>query len=295
MTEPRGNILTRIRRGIRYYVKGLYTYFVEEDVLFLSSGLAFNALLCLLPFLLLLTGALGVILNSPHFPSQRIDDALNAVFPPQPYAQQIKNAIKDAIHDIVKYRSTFSFSGAIVLIWTATSLFNSIRTVLNRIYRIRTLKLVVVRILENIVLVIILAILFFVANVFTWILQFANSLINEILSIPGRHLDPWLKFISPLTTYLPALAMFYIMNRFIPDKGVPGKAAFIAAVTTTSLWWIAGKGFAWYLSAFHSYSKVYGTYAFLLVFLVWIYYSSLVFIVGVIVGQLYRHAGPPET
>jgi membrane protein len=86
--------------------------------------------------------------------------------------------------------------------------------------------------------------------------------------------------------------MFYIVNRFIPDRSVGSRVALISAITSTSLWWIAGRAFAWYLSAFHSYSKLYGTYAFVLVFLMWIYYSSVVFIIGTIIGDLYRKRHP---
>ena len=80
----------------------------------------------------------------------------------------------------------------------------------------------------------------------------------------------------------------YYVNQFIPDKGVTSRVAFLAAFITTLLWWIAGKVFVWYLSVFHSYSMLYGTYAFLLVFIFWVYYSSISFIVGVIFAQLYR-------
>jgi membrane protein len=45
--------------------------------------------------------------------------------------------------------------------------------------------------------------------------------------------------------------------------------------------------FAIYLSEFSAISKIYGPYAFILVLLVWIYYSSIIFVFGGIVGQVY--------
>jgi uncharacterized BrkB/YihY/UPF0761 family membrane protein len=45
--------------------------------------------------------------------------------------------------------------------------------------------------------------------------------------------------------------------------------------------------FAVYLSDFSAIGTIYGPYAFILVLLVWIYYSAIIFIVGGMVGQIY--------
>ena len=279
--------------GFRYYLKGLFKRCNQEDILFLSSGISFNIILCLLPLLLLLTSLLGMFINSSHFPSQKIDEMLNTVFPAQPYAQKIKTSIKDVVYDIVRYRSTFGFSGIAVLIWTATSLFSSIRSVLNKIYRIGESKLVIIKMLEHIVLVVMLGVLFLVANAFTWILVFFESILKDIPVLQDIHISAFLKSISSIASYVLAFTMFFVINRFIPDKRINSRVAVVAAMTTTSLWWIAGKGFGMYLTTFHSYSKLYGAYAFFLVFLAWVYYSSIIFVLGVIVGQLFRERQKP--
>jgi len=274
--------------SVRYYAAGLYRRFNEENILFLSSGIAFNGILCLLPFMLLLTSLLGIFLHSSHFQVQKLDDMLNAVFPAEPYARQIRNAIKVAVFDIIRYRSAFGYYGIGVLLWTAASLFSAIRIVVNRIYKIKSSKTIIVTAIENIVFVIILGSLFIVANAFTWMLTFIDSFLKQIPAFEGVNLTVYAKTVSFAGSYVSALVMFYIVNRFIPGKEVSSKVASVAAITAATLWWIAGKGFAWYLAAFPSYKTLYGTYAFLLVFLVWIYYSSTVFIIGVICGQLYR-------
>ncbi len=64
-------------------------------------------------------------------------------------------------------------------------------------------------------------------------------------------------------------------------------------MTTTVLWIISGRLFAVYLADCSTIGTIYGPYAFLLVLLFWIYYSSLMFVFGGIVGQVYweRFAG----
>ena len=275
-------------RSLPYYLRGLYRGFREENVFFLSSGLAFNGVLCLIPVLLLLTSLLGMFIQSSRFPEQRVNDLLSAVFPPQPYAQKIKMSILGVILDIARYRKTFGITGIAIFGWTATSLFGALRIVLNQIYRIKAKKLVVIKVFENIILVILMGVLFFIANALTWFFLLINSLLKELPTPDVIDLEYIAKTIPILLSYLSALIMFYVINRHIPDEKIPRKAALVSAFTATSLWWLAGKGFGWYLTTFHPYSKLYGTYAFLLVFLAWIYYSSIVFVIGIIIGQLYR-------
>jgi membrane protein len=87
------------------------------------------------------------------------------------------------------------------------------------------------------------------------------------------------------------LLMFFAVYRYIPDESPTSRVAWRSALTTTVLWETAARLFAWYLKEFHSYSAIYGTYAFLLVLLIWVYYSSVVFVVGGIVGKLYQERG----
>lgn len=271
-----------------YYVKGIYRKVNEENIFFLSAGVAFNGILCLIPVLLLLTSLLGMFLHSSSGSMQKIDQLLDTAFPPQPYAQQIQQSLKGIVRDIILYRSTFGIYGIGILIYASASMFSSVRHVLNTIYRLKSSKLVIIAILENILLVMLLGLLFVIANFFSWILLPVNSLLKEVPALGIIDLGSLMKSLMFAASYLPAFLMFFVVNRFIPERGVTNKVALISSVTTTSLWWIASKGFGWYLTAFHSYSKLYGTYAFILVFLLWVYYSSVVFILGAMVGQLFR-------
>ncbi|MBI4811481.1 MAG: YihY/virulence factor BrkB family protein [Ignavibacteriales bacterium] len=273
---------------IWYYAKGLYAKANDENIFFLAAGIAFNGILCLIPLLLLMTSIVGIILHSSALSLQKVDEILNAAFPPQPYAQEIKSSLMGIIDDIVRYRSTFGIYGVGILIWASASMFSSIRFVLNFIYKFKSKKLLVVTIIENIILVIILGMLFVIANFFSWILLPINSLLKTIPELSQFDISGFVKSMSYIASFLPAFIMFYIINRYIPERGISNRIALVAASTTTILWWIAGKGFALYLTAFHPYSKLYGTYTFILVFLIWIYYSSVVFVVGAMVAQLYR-------
>ncbi|MEE9288065.1 MAG: YihY/virulence factor BrkB family protein, partial [Bacteroidota bacterium] len=100
-------------------------------------------------------------------------------------------------------------------------------------------------------------------------------------------------FTSPLISFFLTTLMFYIAYRYIPNERPMPRVALISAVTTGVFWELASRGFSLYLSELRPFARVYGTYAFLLVTLVWVYYSSLMFVVGGEMGQLYRERKLP--
>lgn len=271
-----------------YYIKNFFRHLYDDEVMFLASGISFNGVLCLIPILLLFTSLFGIILNSSELGVQKIQEILAAAFPNQPYAQNIKSSIQTIIKDIIEYRTSFGIAGIAILTWTATSLFSSMRTALNRVYKIKSSKLMVLTILEDFLWVLVVGVLFLVIIVSTWIYSLLTTLMHTIPGFSGFEFMLFDEALPFLLTLVLTFLMFLIVYRFIPDVAISWRTAIISSVTATILWLSAAQLFAWYLETFHSFSKLYGTYAFLFVLLVWIYYSSIVFIVGGIVGQLYR-------
>jgi len=278
----------KFKESFYYYIKTLYNRLYEDEVFFLASGIAFNGILCLIPLLLLFTSVFGIVLNSSELAVQKVQEILNTAFPNQPYALSIKDSIQQIIKDVIDYRKSYGIFGLAVLTWTATSLFSSIRSVLNRVYRIKSTKLVVLTYLEDVLWVIIVGILFIAIIISTWLYQLVERFIQSLPGYNMVNIEIFEQAIPVIISFSLTLIMFFIIYRFTPDKNISTKIAIISAFTTAILWEIAGRLFGWYLSTFHSFTKLYGAYAFLLVFIVWIYYSSVVFVIGGIVGQIYR-------
>lgn len=270
-----------------YFVKGIYLRFKEDEVMLYASGISFNGLLCLIPLLLLVTSLFGIFLQSSDLALQQINEVLTKAFPSQPYAETIKSSIQQMIDDVIQYRRSFGLVGLGILMWTATYLFSALRTALNRIYRSTVHSLVVLAILKDILWVIIVVVLFLVTSILPGLISVINSIVQEIPKLRGLNVGALLEKFPLTVNFVLTFLMFFILYRFIPEN-VTVKIAAISSLTTTVLWIAAGFAFRWYLDTFHSFGQLYGAYAFILVMLFWAYYSSLVFLIGAIVGQLYR-------
>ncbi len=287
------SVITLVKFVLRYletfwfYTRRIGKKLMEEDILFLASGLAFNCILTMIPLLLLAASALGVVLNSSQAAIGQVHDILNALFPPQPFATSIKESILRVISDIIAYRRSIGLFGAVILIWTATSLFDALRSVLHRIYHLKRTRNLFVTILHDVVFVFLVFGLFVFSNLFLWAFALADQLTKSIAPLADARIFDIGASIPTIIVVLLTAVMFYVVYRYIPDTKPPRLAGIISTVTTTILWVVSSKLFAWYLSGFSSIDRLYGPYAFILVLLIWVYYSSLIFIIGGIVGQAY--------
>src|SRR5947199_10305554 len=78
----------------------------------------------------------------------------------------------------------------------------------------------------------------------------------------------------------PALAtgMFYLAYRYVPHRRVGVGAALAGAVLASVLWEVAKQLFRLYILKFGLYSQIYGPLGILVAFVMFVYYSAVVFV-----------------
>ncbi|MGA9116790.1 MAG: YihY/virulence factor BrkB family protein [Bacteroidota bacterium] len=279
--------LLKAAEAVWFYARGIGRKVRDDDILFLSAGLAFNGLLTMIPLMLLSASALGIFLNTSDAGMRELHQILDTIFPPQPFAVSIKESILTVVADIIAYRTSLGIFGVVVLVWTATSLFDALRSVLHVIYGLQRTRGLFVSILRHVGFVFLVFLLFLATTLSLWVLSLGEGIAARTPALAALDLR-WLGGSIP-TAIIVALTgvMFYIIYRHIPDSPPPKAAGLISTLTTTAVWIVSGKIFALYLSEFSAIGKIYGAYAFLLVLLVWVYYSSIIFVFGGMVGQIY--------
>ena len=295
--------IARIRRLIPIYIrylkitefpfKPLMRRIAGGDILLFASGIAFSAILTMVPLLLISASALGILLRSSEQGLGKLEAILATVFPEQPFATSIKQSILQMVTDIVSYRTSLGIVGFAVLILTATFLFDVVRTVLHRIYGIRRTKNLVESFLHDIGFVAVAWVLLIVSNLTLWAGDLLDRMLTRFPIWTELHSMHWVGSLPSAVVYVLIAVMFYIVYRNLTDAKPPRTAAIVSTVTMTVLWIVSAKLFALYLSNFSAISTVYGGYAFILVLLVWVYYSSLVFVIGAMAGQVYWESKKP--
>lgn len=253
----------------------------------MASGVAFNMLICAIPFTLILFSILGAYFSSENT-SASVESFLNTALGLSPDLKiKIKQVILSKVNEISANSTITAVIGTVGILWTASGLFSTIRSVLNRIYKAHLEIFYLWGKLKDIGMVFLSTLLFILSFASTTILSimkaFDEKFFNNRLFSFG--------FLENLVTYvlgfLFSFLMFYVIYRLVPHGKINNKVVLISSISTTFLWETLKLIFTAYLVNFSDFTAVYGAYAAIVASIFWIYYSSVTFVLGAEIGQLY--------
>jgi membrane protein len=268
-------------------LRTLFTRLGEVDVLLMASAISFSVLMTTIPVLIIFASLLGMVFHSGSVQIQQLPKILDTVFPPQPFATDIKEAVVRVVQDVVAYRTPLGIMGLLGLMVSASFVFGIVRSALHRIYRLRSTRFFLVSYLHDLFFVIVALVLLVVLNVTLWVLDFVRGYLVQRYTLDSTLLIQLERGLpTAIVVFLTAL-LFYILYAYLTDTRPPWPAAAASTLTSTTLWLVSGLVFGTYVQSYSLIGTIYGPYAFLLVLLLWIYYSSVVFVFGGVVGQVF--------
>jgi YihY family inner membrane protein len=267
----------------------------KKDLFFNASAITFNLFICAVPFTLILISILGYILS--------IDAAFNELvrygrelLPSFTFETQSGDVVEGAvtlerlIMPLVSGRRLFGIIGLTILIFFAQGLFHTLKHVLFQVFDIEERKHPVIEFIYN----------FFTFGVIGGVFIFFTMAISLIsLFTTNQVIIPYTDYVIELnwmiemfTKLLPVVftfLLFYIIYRYISEKRLDKKTAFVGAVVYTSLFEIARLGVSLYLEhAFTAYQYLYQGYTALIILGLWVFYSAVLFVVAAIIARAFK-------
>jgi membrane protein len=98
---------------------------------------------------------------------------------------------------------------------------------------------------------------------------------------------PWAgEFILRVTPLVFTISAFTLLYYLLPSQHVRFRHALVGGVAAGALFELMKRGFALYVSLFPSYTVVYGAFASVPVFLLWVYCSWVVAVLGAVITSL---------
>lgn len=287
---PRRPLPKRIAWTLRDYAKRVWDNAGEDNIFFLAGGVSFNLLLAAVPFVLLLFSALGYILDQTAADaSSRVWLFIERLLPP--HAETPDSPIHRLIDDLISARGTVGIYGAIGFVWFSTRLFGSLRTVLAEIFDIEQERGIVQGKIFDIKITILASLLFAANTVLSTYLTLATTRGVSALSRLGLASDVMgtLEFYLGWTLAFAVLVlMFFSLYKFLPVRRIRWQPALLAATFTSSLFELARYGFTAFLESVNPGSLYTGTLYVIVIMVTWVYYTSVIFILGGEVGQVYE-------
>ncbi|OGI20943.1 MAG: hypothetical protein A2287_02340 [Candidatus Melainabacteria bacterium RIFOXYA12_FULL_32_12] len=273
------------------FIKDVGKGILDHDYPGLASEMAYNLILSLFPFAIFAVSIFGLF-GTPNNINQIIN-LLNAVAP-----TETLHLIRDVLNEIFRSSSTglLSIIALIGALWTSSRAILSIAKGMNRAYEVPEtrsfIKLNGLALLTVIMFAIVLLISVNLTIFGTTILEF----LSRFLPISNDVSTTVLLVRWPITLFS-LFTITLIIYYFLPNVHFYKKKLLLSSVFGSlffSIFWLFGSWlFSLYVENFARYNAVYGTLGAFIVLLIWLYYTSLIMLIGgEISSELYKVFSP---
>lgn len=260
-------------RGWREVLLRVKTQAKADRVSLLAGGVAFYAVLALVPTLIVIVSVYGLVAN-PAGIEKHVKDLTGAL--PQDARNLIASQLRSIVSSSGSGLSIAAAFAALGALWSASSAMKHLVEAVNVAYgESETRKFVKLRLLA---LALTLAGVVFVVVAFGIVVFLPAAVAKLSLPSPFRVVVSILRFPVLALGMLIGLAVLY---RYAPDRDNPRwQWVSWGAVAATGLWLVASILFSVYASNFGKYNKTYGSLAAIIVLMLWLLITAAVVIIG---------------
>jgi membrane protein len=256
------------------FLKSLFKGFVDffkDGGLMLAGSLSYFFMMALVPFCLLLVAVFGYFLGYNEVFLRFFSAKLTGFFP------SITYKITEELRNLISYRGLGTFT---LILYGVLSyqLFSSLQTAVNTVFKIRVSRsfpVSLVRSLFIVTLIIIVIILSFGATSVVSIVRAVKEIFPEIRV--GKITGFFIGYVIP---FILVFLIVAIMYKFLPLRKVQLRLALTGAIFTAVLLEAAKHFFTFYVMRVTHLGTIYGPLSAFVMFLLWVYYSSCIFLIG---------------
>lgn len=270
-------------------VRRVWRQSAEDNVPFLAGGLAFNILLALVPFVLLLIGGLSFLLGREAGEAASSVTALLERLLPQG-DDSGRALLAGVLGDVVGTRGAVTIYSALGFAWFSTRLFGSLRSVLALIFDGSDRGIVAGKLFDLLATAIATAAVAMYVAVSAY-LDLATTRGVALLRAAGLRADAMggLGYlVGRLFAVGLVVALFYALYRGLPRRRPPRPVALVGAVTAALLFEMARHLFGVVVRHLDPGSLYTGTIAAVVAVVFWTYYGALLFLIGGEVAQAWE-------
>ncbi|HEX6613551.1 MAG TPA: YihY family inner membrane protein [Rhodanobacteraceae bacterium] len=254
------------RERLRAFARFLWQRFVDDKCFETAGALSYTTLFAIVP---LLAAVLAIISAFPVFAEWR-DRFSDFVF--RNFVPSAGSAVQGLLLQFADNASKLTAVGIVFLLASALMMMASIEDRFNRIWRVATRRSHGSRLL-----------LYWAAlTIGPLVVVGALLLVSHFIAAGGPNTQAtsqgglWLTILTFVLTWLILLAMYML----IPNRRVAFRHAGIAAAVAAILFEIARALFALYVTHVPSYQQIYGALAAAPLFLIWVYFSWVIVLLG---------------
>jgi membrane protein len=267
-------------RQSRPWLRAFWNRAYRENVTGLSAMVAYNLMLAVFPFALLVLFVFGQVLKIGGVEASVLDD-LQRLFP-----NVEQGTLTDALNRIEENSTTIGIAAFFGSLWIGASFWGAMDTAFCRIYHVECRGWIEQKRFSFAMLAVVL--LFIAASIFLPTME--STLVSSTDRLPFglssiKAIDTALLLgAAILIVFLICCVIFWA----VPKGHMPWRAVWPGAAFVTACAGIANWLFPVYLSNVSSLSRFGSTLGFILIALLWFYVLSLALLAGAVINSL-RH------
>lgn len=258
--------------------------FIDDDSMSYASAIAFYTIFSL-PAVLIIALAIGAAFYERNVVEEELLSQVGRLIGPES-AKEIRAILAHATFDAT---STFAKAvGIITLTFSATTVFISLQATLNKIWGIKPkpkrglVKFLLNRLL-SLAMVASIGFLLLVSLVIDAALVIFQGFLSKMLAGTTLYI---LTSVNVVVSLALVTVIFGLMFKVLPDAKIKWRDVWVGAAITTILF-----GLGKYLIGFYlgnsTFNSAYGAAGSLVIILVWVYYSTVIFLFGAELTSVY--------
>ena len=236
----------------------------EDNIPFLAGALSFDIILTSIPFVGLVLAVVGYLVEYQLAVQQlNVHELLQRFLPDE----SDFGFIESALGDLVARRGHLTVLAAPLFLWFSTRMFGGLRAALNEVFDTEENRSWPIAKLTDLAMVFVAGALF-LAN------AFAST---------GRGIFAW------LASLVFSTLLFFMIFKFVPSRRIYWRTSVVASLFCAVAFEIAKRLYALYVARFVTFDRVASdaNLVGLFLFLLWIYYTAYVFLLGGEVAETY--------
>lgn len=266
--ESSGDELKQQLVGIKAFLIYVWDRFTQDRGWRMAAGLSYTSLLAIVPLSAI---AFSMLAAFPVF--EGVKERFQSILF-QNLLPQSADAMQEYFNTFISNTSGLSALGIVALALTAVLLLGTIEADMNAIFRVKKARALVPRLL-----------------VFWAMLTLGPLLLGASFSLSTYFFaaTKWMGvdvFVGPiglLSQFAPTAIIILLLGLFyltIPNRSVSVRAACIGGLSAGLLFAGLRQVFGWYVATFPTYQNIYGALSVVPIFLVWMYLSWTVVLLG---------------
>ena len=265
---------------IKKFVKEMYYRLMYDEISLLSANLSYYFILSLFPMLIVALALTPYFKIDQQFLLEKIQN-----FAPGDLGDYLFDMISEVLNN---KNNTIITVGIVFTLWSASSGIYGIIIAFNNAFRIRDGRIWIVTKLISVVITALFLVGMFVVLALVVFGKQLTYLLFHKFNLDEGFYNLWsvLNYSFPILFTFIVFVFLYIMG---PNLKLKAISILPGSIFATVSWTLISRLFGYYIDHFSSYIKTYGTIGAFMAFIIWLYITGYILIIGAEINAIFHN------